>query len=134
MENKKVTLKKIKKRTKSFVRHHSDRYNRVKKAWRKPKGIDNCVRRKFSGAIPMPGKGYKTDKRTRYLLKNGTYKFPVSNTKDLSSLLMHNKSHSAEIAHGVSARNRIKIIEKAKELGVCVINASARVVTADASE
>lgn len=34
----------VKKRTKAFKRHQSDRYHGVKESWRKPKGIDNRVR------------------------------------------------------------------------------------------
>lgn len=33
----------VKKRTKHFKRHQSDRYHGVKESWRKPKGIDNRV-------------------------------------------------------------------------------------------
>jgi hypothetical protein len=35
----------VKKRTKHFKRHQSDRYHGVKESWRKPKGIDNRVSR-----------------------------------------------------------------------------------------
>lgn len=38
------TIPIVKKRTKAFKRHQSDRYHGVKESWRKPKGIDNRVR------------------------------------------------------------------------------------------
>lgn len=132
MKNEKITLERIKKRTKKFKRHHSDRYMRVKESWRKPKGIDNCVRRKFSGAIKMPGKGYRSDKRTRYVLENGTYKYPIRNVKDLDALLLKNKSHSAEISHGVSSKKRVEIVKKAQELGIFVLNGNAKIISSEA--
>lgn len=44
----------VKKRTAQFKRHQSDRFDRVGESWRKPKGIDNCVRRRFKGQAVMP--------------------------------------------------------------------------------
>lgn len=64
--------------------------------------------------------------------------------REVDLLLMHNKSYAAEIAHNISSRNRILIIERyaehwilndiihnlapfrAKVLGVKVTNAAAR--------
>lgn len=50
--------------------------------------------------------------QTRHLLPNGLKKFLVSNVRELDLLLMHNKSFAAEIAHNVSSRNRITILER----------------------
>ncbi|PSS37698.1 hypothetical protein PHLCEN_2v391 [Hermanssonia centrifuga] len=102
----------IKKRTKPFKRHQSDRYKGVKEAWRKPKGIDNRVRRRFKGQLPMPKIGYGSNKKTRHLLPNGLKKFLVNNVREVDLLLMHNKTFAAEIAHNVSSRNRITILER----------------------
>lgn len=116
----------VKKRTKHFKRHHSDRYMRVSEAWRKPKGIDNRVRRRFKGQLPMPKIGYGSNKKTRHLMPNGLKKFLVNNTKDLELLLMHNRTYAAEIGHAVSSRKRIEIVKRAQELGITLTNAQAR--------
>nr|XP_055115147.1 60S ribosomal protein L32-like [Symphalangus syndactylus] len=62
----------VKKRTEKFIRHQSDRYVKIKEQlalctdanppvydflqcnWRKPRGIDNRVCRRFKGQILMP--------------------------------------------------------------------------------
>ena len=52
----------VKKRTKKFARHQADLFMRISRtSWRKPKGIDGRVRRRFKGALPMPSIGYGSD-------------------------------------------------------------------------
>ncbi|GAA6044227.1 hypothetical protein JCM8097_005277 [Rhodosporidiobolus ruineniae] len=122
-----ASIKIVKKRTKPFKRHQSDRYHGVKEAWRKPKGIDNRVRRRFKGQLPMPNIGYGSNKKTRHVLPNGLKEFVVNNERELELLLMQNKGYAATIASAVSARKRVSILEKAKVLGVKVNNAGAKV-------
>ncbi|KAG0283766.1 60S ribosomal protein L32 [Linnemannia gamsii] len=119
----------VKKHTATFKRHQSDRYKTVKESWRKPKGIDNRVRRRFKGQIAMPKIGYGNNKLTRHLMPSGFKKFLVSNIAELNLLLMHNRTFAAEIAHNVSSRNRIAIVERAQQLNIRVTNANARVRT-----
>ncbi|KAG5175216.1 ribosomal protein L32e [Tribonema minus] len=120
----------VKKRTKKFARHQSNRFIRIENSsWRRPKGIDGRVRRKFKGAIPMPNIGYGSNKKTRNVLPNGFYKFLVHNVKDLELLMMHNRKYAAEIAHNVSARKRKEIVERASQLFIKVTNANARLRT-----
>ncbi|XP_031560221.1 60S ribosomal protein L32-like [Actinia tenebrosa] len=71
----------LKKRTKRFIRHQSDRYKRVGESWRKPKGIDNRVRRRFKGQYLMPSIGYGSNRKTRHLMPDGFKKFVVHNLK-----------------------------------------------------
>lgn len=103
-----ATVRRVHKRTKKFIRHQSDRYKKVKVRfilesysngvmmvhvilqcnWRKPKGIDNRVRRKFKGQYLMPNIGYGTNKKTRNTLPDGFRKFLVNNVKVKGGLVM----------------------------------------------
>merc|ERR1712170_98760 len=116
----------VKKRTKKFTRHQSDRYNKLSRNWRKPKGIDNRVRRRFKGMYVMPNIGFGSAKNTRHMLPTGFRKVLVHNVKELEVLMMQNKKFCAEIAHGVSAKNRKTLVERAQQLCIRVTNANAR--------
>lgn len=111
---------------KKFKRHHSDRYARVGESWRKPKGIDSAVRRRFRGTVRMPKIGYGSDKNTKYMAPSGLKSVRVSNVKELETLILSNKYFAAEIAHSVSSKKRAEIVEKAKTLSIHVTNAAAR--------
>ena len=122
-----VKAKIVKKRTIKFKRHQSDRYHKLKENWRKPKGIDNRMRRKFKGMTRMPKIGYGSDRRTKFLLQNGFKKFRVSNPAELELLLMHNRTFAAEVAHNVSALKRQAILQRAAQLNIKVTNPDARI-------
>ncbi|KAJ3071760.1 60S ribosomal protein L32 [Podochytrium sp. JEL0797] len=121
----------VKKRLNRFTRHQCDRYVKIDASWRKPKGIDNRVRRRFKGQISMPKIGYGANKITKHMMPSGFRKFLVANVGDLDLLLMHNRSYAAEIAHNVSSKNRIAILERAVQLDVKVTNAGGRVRAAE---
>ncbi|KAG1658251.1 hypothetical protein FOA52_008511 [Chlamydomonas sp. UWO 241] len=121
---KKVTI--IKKRLTRFKRHQSDRKLAVKESWRRPKGIDGRVRRKFKGAIPMPNVGYGSNAKTRHMMPSGFLKFVVNNVNDLELLIMHNRKYAGEIAHNVSTLKRKSIVERAKQLNINLTNGAAR--------
>ncbi|KAJ4975256.1 hypothetical protein NE237_000362 [Protea cynaroides] len=121
-----LTKKIVKKRVKKFKRPQSDRKISVKPSWRRPKGIDSRVRRKFKGCMLMPNIGYGSDKKTRHYLPNGFKKFLVHNVKELEVLMMHNRTYCAEIAHNVSTKKRKDIVERAAQLDIVVTNKLAR--------
>merc|ERR1712170_215649 len=106
------TVKIVKKRTKKFIRHQSERYVKVKPSWRKPKGIDNRVRRRFKGQYLMPNVGYGSNKKTIHCMRDGFKKFVVHNVAELEMLLMLKGTHAAEIAHSVSSQKRKAIVER----------------------
>ncbi|KAA8550560.1 hypothetical protein F0562_002244 [Nyssa sinensis] len=121
-----LTKKIVKKRVKKFKRPQSDWKISVKSNWRRPKGIDSRVRRKFKGCTLMPNIGYGSDKKTRHYLPNGFKKFVVHNAKELELLMMHNRTYCAEIAHNVSTQKRKEIVDRAAQLDVVVTNKLAR--------
>uniref|UniRef100_M3YCH3 Ribosomal protein L32 n=1 Tax=Mustela putorius furo TaxID=9669 RepID=M3YCH3_MUSPF len=120
-----VKPKIIKKRTKKFIQHQSDRYVKIKRNWQKLRGIDNRVCRRLKGQILMPSIGYGSNKKTKHV-PCGFRKFLVHNVKELEVLLMCNKSYCAEIAHNVSSKNCKAIVERAAQLAIRVTNPNAR--------
>merc|ERR1712216_805 len=121
----------VKKHTSKFKRHQSDRFKRVDESWRRPKGIDSVVRRKFRGKILMPNIGYGSNKKTRHLLPSGFKKFVVHNVSELELLMMHNGEYAAEVAHDVSLKTRTAINARADELDIKVVNRNARMTNED---
>lgn len=95
-------------------------------SWRKPRGIDNRVRRRFRGAKTMPSIGFGSSKKTRHMLPNGFRKVTVANVNDLDMLMMHNRDYAVELAKCVSAKNVPAILARAKQLDLLVLNPNRR--------
>merc|ERR1711881_630825 len=121
----------VKKKTTKFKRHQSDLFARVGESWRRPKGIDSRVRRKFKGKVLMPNIGYGSNKKPRHVLPSGFKKFLIHNVADLELLMMYNGTYAAEVAHDVSLKTRTAINARAEELDIKVVNRNARMTTED---
>jgi len=120
------------KRTKKFRRFDAHKFTRLaqKTTWRRPHGIDNPLRRHYGGLGALPSAGFATAKKVRFHdQKTRLIPYVVSNAKDLEVLLMHNDRYAAVINHAVGAQKRKQIVERAKELDIKLLNATARLKT-----
>ncbi|MBS7655363.1 50S ribosomal protein L32e [Candidatus Bathyarchaeota archaeon] len=103
-----------------FKRQESWRYIRVKSSWRKPKGKTSRMRRRIKGWPKIVSVGYGGKRSLRGVHPSGYKPVIVHNVKELEKV---NKEFQAVIiAHSIGERKRLQILEKAKELGLKVLN------------
>ena len=103
-----------------FVRQESWRYVRIHPEWRKPKGVDNKVRRQDKGWPALVRVGYRGPTGARGLHPSGHYEAIVQRTADLEGLVPGRDV--ARIGRTVGAKKRDTILERATELGIRVVN------------
>jgi large subunit ribosomal protein L32e len=107
----------------AFVRPESWRYNKLSPSWRRPRGIDNKVRRTIKGWPPAPCYGYMGPKIARGLHPSGYIEVLVHNVAEVAKVNV--ETQAARIAHTVGMKKRVLIIAEARKLGLTVLNAKA---------
>jgi large subunit ribosomal protein L32e len=112
--------KKVSEHRPKFKRQESWRYKRLAVTWRKPKGVDNKMRKQVSGVPPLVKIGYRGPRISRGLHPSGYIDILVHNVKDL--MLLDNTKDAARIARTVGNKKRLEIVSKAESMGIKLIN------------
>ncbi len=110
----------LKERKPVFIRQDNPKRRKLNDKWRKPKGIHSKIRHKFKGRRKMPSPGYKSPKKIRGFHNSGLKQISVASPSDLQGI---NKSlEGAVISKNTGMKKRLGIFQKAKELGIHVLN------------
>ncbi|MBU2639557.1 MAG: hypothetical protein KKG75_02495 [Nanoarchaeota archaeon] len=107
MEGKKHTGK----RKPSFIRQDTNKAKKLKIAWRRPKGLHSKLRLSKKGHQKRPSQGYRAPRESRK-----EKAIMVYNLKDLEN------TKEVIVSSTVGKRKKIGILNKAKELGIKVLN------------
>jgi large subunit ribosomal protein L32e len=122
----------VKKRKPKFVRQESWRYKRLKENWRRPKGLDNKMRRKIKGWPPAVNVGYRGPKVARGLHPSGYKEVLVYNAEEIKKV--DPKTQAVRIAHTVGKRERAKILTESRKRKITVLNVREIKETAEEKE
>jgi large subunit ribosomal protein L32e len=122
--------KRAKNKKPEFLRQESWRYSKLSESWRRPRGLDNKMRRKIKGWPPTVSVGYKGPKVARGLHPSGYREVLVHNVKEISGV--DPKTQAARIAHTVGKKKRAQILAAARKNKVVILN--VKVVKESAEE
>jgi len=111
----------IKLKKPKFTRMNYWLLNRIDEdIWRKPRGLDNKIRLERKGFPSKVKVGYRKPRPVRGLHPSGFKEVIVHNVADLE--LIDPAREAIRIASTVGARKREQILERAKALGIKVLN------------
>ena len=115
-----LDLLKVRKKKPKFIMQDSHKKKRLKKKWRKPKGLDSKVRYKMRGYRRKVSVGYKTPEVIFGLNKDGLKGVLVESLKDLDKIKQD--SEAAIISRKLGTKKKVEVIKQAKNKSIKIIN------------
>ncbi len=103
-----------------FLRQQYGMVMRLKKVWRKPKGIDSKLKVEKRGQGHLVKIGYKKPESIRGIHPSGYWTVNIANPKELGNI--NKETHAAIIFSQVGRKKRNEIIKRANELNIVILN------------
>jgi len=110
----------LEKKKGKFKRPNVGFKKKVPDRWRRPVGIDSRQQNQCKDKPPLPKAGYTTAKQVRGLHPTGYASVRVMNTAGLEAV--DKKTQAIIIASSVGKRKRTEIQDKAKQMGIQILN------------
>ncbi len=111
---------KIKKKKPNFLRQDAHKKSKLKKKWRKPKGVHSKMKLKLKSYRKSASPGYCSPKKVKTLNRSGFKEILVYNISDLDNI--NKKTEAIKIGSTVGIKKRLEIAKKAKSLGLVIVN------------
>jgi len=111
--------KKIKDKKPDFVRQDFHK-KRLKKKWRKPRGLHSKVRLMFKGKPRKISTGFGGPKKVRGTHRSGLKPILVVSLKD--AVKIKKESEGAVIGSSVGLKKRYKLVKRLKEMQIKILN------------
>ena len=115
-----ILRKELSKKRPNFIRQESWRYRRIKRAWRKPKGIDSKMRLNVKGWPAIVKIGYRGPRIVRGLHPSGYRDILIHNINELNRI--NPKTDAARLASTLGSRKKMALLARAKQIGIKVLN------------
>lgn|SRR3989338_2328238 len=114
------TRRDIKRRKPHFHRQDSHKKKKVKKSWKKPRGLQSKMRLHKKGYRRSISVGFKSPVKVRGLMRDGKTLVQVNNVDELKNV--DAKTQSVMIGSSVGVKKRVIIIKKALEKNMKILN------------
>ena len=110
----------IKSKKPEFLRQDFNKKARLRRRWKRPKGVHSKIRHNVKGKPKPVEQGYRSPEKVRGLHKSGLIMKVISTPKELEKL--EKGKHGIIISLTVGNKKRIDIIKKSLQTGFDILN------------